>query len=300
MINQNCDIAPSKITALKDSILVNLIAYLRDTRKADADIIEDDSLRDALRSLIQSLESKVYLSINSSNECSGAKDAFTLMSDSKTSREFNSRVKDVLSTNEQLINEWLITHLYLSPMPNVDWFIDEGLAFTIFQDAIVVRTIIDSSYNPTMSDLLDLLNQSLILSKQFIDYAIDTKLVNPLTPGLEATALPEVRSYLKRLVAYPMFRNQEVSNLTNIDTLYKDLKLPDNLEAQKAKMQKEMAAKDKTIAYLSLATVVLGLGCAYLVLKKSSSQHRIRTQTSEPIDKMPRHYARTDIPTFKG
>ena len=121
-----------------------------------------------------------------------------------------------------------------------------------------------------------------------------------MTPGLEATALPEVRTYLKRLVAYPMFRNQEVSNMTSIDNLYKDLRLPNNLEAQKAKIQKEITAKNKTIAHLSLATVVLGLGCAYLVLKKSSNQHRISKQPSEPIDKIPRHYAQTDIPAFKG
>lgn len=300
MPNSNFDMEATQLAEIRNSILVNLIKHLRDTRKADADILEDNNLKAALDSLVQSLESKVYLSLSPNSVNEGAGNAFVQINDPKQVQGFNSKVKSVLEENEALINEWLITHLYMSPLPNMDWFIDEGLALTIFQDAIVVRIIVDSSYNPTMADLLVLLAQSLDLSKKFIDYAIDTKLVNPLTPGLEATALPEVRTYLKRLVAYPMFRNQEVSNLTNIDTLYKDLKLPDNLEAQKAKMQKEMVAKNKTIAYLSLATAALGLGFAYVVLKKSSNQHRVSTQTSEPIDKMPRHYARTDIPAFKG
>ena len=202
--------------------------------------------------------------------------------------------------NSLLIDEWLITNLYMNQNPNVDWFIDEGLAFTIFQDAIVVRVIIDSSYNPTMSDLLQLFVQSIDLSKQFIEYATENKLVNPLTPGLEATALPEVRNYLKRLVAYPMFRNQEISNLTNMDVLYKDLKLPESLKSKEARIEKEIQAKNKTITYLSIAAVMLGVGCIYLARRKVDYSPRSAYIDSYADDPIPRSFARTDIPAFKG
>ena len=221
------------------------------------------------------------------------------MKDSSSIQVFRDRVASALQKNSQLIDEWLITNVY-GQNPNVGWFIDEGLAFTIFQDAIVVRTIIDASYNPTMADLLRLFTQSIDLSKQFIDYAIDNKLVNPLTPGLEPTALPEIRNYLKRLVAYPMFRTQEISNLTDMDTLYRDLKLPESLKSKEARIEQEIQAKNKTITYLSIAAVVLGVGCVYLARKKVNYSPRSTYIDSYEDDPIPRNFARTDIPAFKG
>ena len=150
-----------------------------------------------------------------------------------------------------------------------------------------------------MADLLRLFTQSIDLSKQFIDYAIDNKLVNPLTPGLEPTALPEIRNYLKRLVAYPMFRTQEISNLTDMDTLYRDLKLPESLKSKEARIEQEIQAKNKTITYLSIAAVVLG-GCVYLARKKVNYSPRSTYIDSYEDDPIPRNFARTDIPAFKG
>tara|TARA_B100000900_G_scaffold410583_1_gene428635 strand:- start:469 stop:1368 length:900 start_codon:yes stop_codon:yes gene_type:complete len=299
MLDQNCDIESSKLVELREQILIALVKHLRDTRKADADILEERTLRDILDTLVNQLESSFYTSIDPSSECNGAKTAYTSMKDS-SSQVFRERVTSVLQSNSLLIDEWLITNLYMNPKPNVDWFIDEGLAFTIFQDAIVIRTIIDASYNPTMADLLQLFRQSLDLSKQFIGYAVETKLVNHLTPGLEATALPEVRNYLKRLVAYPMFRNQEISNLTDMDVLYKDLKLPESLKSKEARIEQEIQAKNKTITYLSIAAVVLGVGCIYLSRRKNDFYLKSEYVDSYADDPIPQSFARTDIPAFKG
>jgi hypothetical protein len=299
MLDQSCDIESAKLATLREGILISLIKYLRDSRKADADILEDRTLRDVLGGLVNKLENSFYLSINSSSECAGAKNAIILMEDSSSFQVFKDRVEASLQKNSQLIDEWLITNLYMNKNPNVDWFIDEGLAFTIFQDAIVIRTIIDSSYHPKMADLLQLFSQSIDLSKQFIEYAINNKLVNPLTPGLEATALPEVRNYLKRLVAYPMFRNQEISNITNMDTLYRDLNLPKSLKSKEAKVDQEIQTKNKTITYLSIATVMLGLGCIYLARRKVDSSSRTTYVDRYADDDFPRSYAQTNIPALK-
>jgi len=299
MLDQSCDIESAKLAQLREQILISLVKYLRDSRKADADILEDRTFRDTLGGFVNKLEDSLYLSINSSSECAGAKNAIILMEDSSSPQVFKDRVEASLQKNSQLIDEWLITNLYMNKNPNVDWFIDEGLAFTIFQDAIVIRTIIDSSYNPKMADLLQLFSQSIDLSKQFIEYAINNKLVNPLTPGLEATALPEVRNYLKRLVAYPMFRNQEISNITNMDTLYRDLNLPKSLKSKEAKVDQEIQTKNKTIMYLSIATVMLGLGCIYLARRKVDSSSRTTYVDRYADDDFPRSYAQTNIPALK-
>ena len=59
--------------------------------------------------------------------------AYMLMKDSSSIQVFRDRVASALQKNSQLIDEWLITNLYMNQNPNVGWFIDEGLTFTIFK-----------------------------------------------------------------------------------------------------------------------------------------------------------------------
>ena len=88
MLDQSCDIESSKLAELREQILISLIKYLRDTRKADADILGDRTLRDVLDNLVNRLESSFYTSIDSGSECSGAKSAYTLMKDPTSAQVF--------------------------------------------------------------------------------------------------------------------------------------------------------------------------------------------------------------------
>ena len=63
MRDQSCDLESSKLIELREQILVSLVKYLRDTRKADADILEDRTLREVLDTLVNELETSFYLSI---------------------------------------------------------------------------------------------------------------------------------------------------------------------------------------------------------------------------------------------
>ena len=307
----DCTLTESQLKTLRDEFINRLLKYLRDSRKTDSDIIYTPLIESLLNNELyeKTLKPRWVRDVGTSgDECA----ALTKLNDdlSYDLPSFDLSVKRTIDNNLLSIDEFIVKNIYLSRTPKVEWFLDEGLAMTIFQDAFVVRKIKDPDPIP-MSALIGLFNLSVDISKKMIDYAISEKLVNQVSTAVEPTGLPEIRTYLQQLVAYPIFRNAEIARIEGLQKYYQKLIYPKRPTPQKISESSDSQGKNVAIAILGVAALFFGVS-TYNLLKsrKDNRTTTPRRSKQEPafgkfdeygatVVDVPAYYAQTNIPALK-
>jgi hypothetical protein len=297
----DCTLTESQLKTLRDEFINRLLKYLRDSRKTDSDIIYTPLIESLLNNELyeKTLKPRWVREVGTSgDECA----ALTKLHDdlSYDLPSFDLSVKRTIDNSILSIDEFIVKNIYLSRTPKVEWFLDEGLAMTIFQDALI-----------PMSALIGLFNLSVDISKKMIDYAISEKLVNQVSTAAEPTGLPEIRAYLQQLVAYPIFRNAEIARIEGLQKYYQKLIYPKRLTPQNISVSSDSQGKNVAIAILGVTALFFGASTYYLLKSRKDNRTTALPRTrQEPafetfdeygatVADVPAYYAQTNIPALK-
>ena len=286
-LNQSCALTEDQFKIVSDAFWRAFVKKIRDMKRADADILNVAELRSAFNNLlyVPNLRTKFLDSVDSTpgstDMCSAASDAFQLLNTDEA--QFDVLVGEIVDSEIPHVDNWIVNNLYIVPQAKVEWFSDEGLAMTIFQDALILHSITNPTEQLKPSELIGLLHKCLKISKVLIDEAVASK-VQDAPPNTLPESLPVVRQYLRSLAAHPIFRNSEISKHPEISDVYKYIKAPHLLKRKSKHSESSTKEKSYVVPILATTTIALGVGLAYVL------HTRKRKTLDTPFEEEPRHY----------
>ena len=281
------------LNALENVFYIQLIRYLRDNQLVDFDFnTVSPQIQTALfeNKLLLPLKEKLVLYIQGKDLC----DKFQTLSN-VNDFEFKKLATNVLERNKNFILDFLLTSVYDNPQFSADQFGDEGLAISLYQDAIVKFKLEDPLTSLTKNQRLELLLTATSLSKKLLD----AKLIN-LQPNQARANSPELRAYAKSLALQPLSRYEAIRQLSGGLALLASLR-PNTVELLENK--NKLALKDvQTYKYFGIALTAISATAIYLLYREkkkcakltsmqgTQEYYPLRTEISEDGEL----YTRTD------
>lgn len=284
----------AQLQKLETDFYTYVVQYLRDNQLADFDLVaaSTEAQQNTFNfDLLRPLKDKLLAYFRYENVCESLK-----MLSTYKDPEFKVLANDIISRNKDFILDFLLTNVYDNPKFFADQFGDEGLAISLYQDAIIKFKLEKPLVTLPKAKRLELLSTAMTLSKRLLDRIP----ISPLQPNQARASSPELRASARLLVLQPLSRYEAIHALPEGLELLALLR-PNTVELLKSE-NKVVRKEAQTYKYFGIALGLVSAtaiyllyrekkNCAKLLSRQDVQEHYpLRTEIGEEGER----YARTD------